>query len=288
MPIEFLAQSAEFAILSLAPERWKSLNDDSSFQKVSFAWTDAPKRLPSIKLPSGAITIPTPGATLIWAAAYQYWVLYSEYLEDQKAGVAFFNLLSTLRRTKAQLTYFWALNHYQHPSQARFPDLPDPADTGDEDVQVANELYLAALGWILHHEFAHLRCNHPPVTAIEHQEEKQADLEATKWIFEACTDPAQRKKRALGMCVAILLLTAIGLEAGDFDDRTHPKAFVRLDYCLGAAGLDDDHIAFAFSTLMMRVHLTVAGIQLPSSDGAQSHREIFSDHLYAISQANKG
>jgi Peptidase U49 len=288
MSIDSLAKSAEMTILTLAPERWKSLIDEDDLQKVSFAWTDSAKCLPSIKLPSGAITIPKPGATLIWAAAYQYWVLYLEYLKDQNAGAEFFSLVSTLRRTKAQLTYFWALHHYEHPSQARFPDLPDPTDTDDEDVRVANELYLVALGWILHHEFAHLRCNHPPISAIEHQEEKQADLEATKWIFEACTDTAQRKKRALGMSVAILLLTAIGLKSGDFDDRTHPKAFVRLDYCLEAAGLDDDHIAFAFSTLMMRVHLTSAGIGLPSSDGAQSHREVFSDHLYAVSQANKG
>jgi hypothetical protein len=287
MLTESIRNAAEASLLRIAPEKWDALLASEHLKRLSFTWTDTPSKLPSILVPSGEIRIPTPGANLLWATAYKYWVLYSEYTADQTAGDTTFDLQKTPRRLKAQQTFCSALARFTNPSISLPSFVPSSSDTHDDDVRVTNELFLAALAWILHHELAHLRCNHPPHTAISRQEESQADAEATTWIFSTVSDPAQRKKRALGMCVAILLLNAICLKDGNFDDSTHPKAFVRLYNCLELADLDDNHVAYAFCTLMIRVHMLTFGYLIPEDYNADSHLAIFSEHLVAIAQIQR-
>ena len=288
MSITTLRDPVEASILNIAPEKVALLREAFDKNQPSFEWPDREAKLPSVDPNTGTINIPPAAAELIWAAAHQYWVIYTEYVEDQKAGKDEFDMTANQRRGNAQLAFASALNHFKKPTSPRISELPAPCDKAvtNSDIHVANELFLTAIAWILHHEVAHLRCNHPAISAISRDEEKEADLEATDWIFSTECTAEEQKKRALGMCVAILVITSLDLESGTFNDASHPKAFDRFDYCLDAVRLEDDHVAYSFSVLMIRLHLATGKHDLPEPREA-TFKDLFYDHLYAIHQTQE-
>ena len=287
MSILELKDSTEESILRIAPEKMEQLTEVFENHTPSFEWPNRAAKMPSVDPRTGVIYIPPAAAELIWAAAYQYWVIYGEYTRDQASRKTEFNLLGSRRRIEAQLVYHWALSHYRNPEIPRTEELPAPRSDPPHasDLHVANELFRAAIAWMLHHEIAHLRCGHSTVSARSRDEEKEADLAATSWIFSPDCSDAEREKRALGLCIAILVITSIDLDAGIFDDSTHPKIFHRFDYCLEAVGLDDD-VAYAFSVVMLRLHLTTCGHGVPASREAP-FKELFGDHLCAVYEADQ-
>jgi len=290
MPITDLKDSVEAAVLNIAPEKIELLHEVFDKHQPTFEWPDRAAQLPSVEPRTGRINIPPAAAELIWAAAHQYWVIYTEYVEDQKAGKHEFDLTANQRRVSAQLAFTWAQSYFKKPSNPRIAELPAPSykPVESSDIHVANELFLAAIAWILHHEVAHLRLNHPSISAISREEEKEADLEATHWIFSTECTPEERKKRALGMCVALLVITSIDLESGTFNDASHPKVFDRFDYCLDAVGLEDDHVAYSFAVLMIRLHLAAGKHDLPEPREVEAtFKDLFYDHLYAIHQTQQ-
>ncbi|MBD4053771.1 cell death peptidase Lit, partial [Xanthomonas citri pv. citri] len=85
---------------------------------------------------------------------------------------------------------------------------------GSEDSQVASEIFLCAIAWILHHEISHVVLQHPLVTtAFSTQEEREADSHATKWILGNLYESApELKKRALGIATAVLCIQSLEVE----------------------------------------------------------------------------
>jgi hypothetical protein len=71
---------------------------------------------------------------------------------------------------------------------------PPPLDLdSDSDEHVATELNLSAIGWMLHHEIAHVVLGHAFIgTAFAHQEELEADHYATNWLLEGQHPDAHR------------------------------------------------------------------------------------------------
>jgi hypothetical protein len=278
-----LAPDVEASVFMIAPERLQLLQLAFKDHTPSFKWPNTISALPSVAISTGVISIPVSGAELLWAASLHYWILYDEYTKDQSNGKCVFDLTGNSRRVNALRAFQWAVDSFKGTTVSRPPDIPAPAKNPSpfSDIHVANELFLTATAWILHHELAHLRCLHPSITTISREEEKEADLSATEWILELEKNPQRRQKRVLGMCVAILVITALDLDTGLFDDQTHPKVFERFSYCLDAAKLDDDHVAYAFSVLMMQIHLTTCKHSLPTPREA-TFKDLFYDHLFAI------
>lgn len=281
--IEELKADVEASVFRIAPEREDELAVFFSNRTPQFVWTNKAKRLPSVNTQSAQMFLPAPGLTLLWAAALQSWVLYDEHLKESAKGSQMFSLFGSGRRIAAIGCFEWALVHFSDPSIAA-PDgvlAPHAAPAAGSDEHVANELFLAAIAWILHHEIAHLQLGHTSITAIPTQEETDADTRALSWILDQESDEARRKKRVLGACVAILLITVLDLNTGSFRDRTHPRAFDRMFRMLEQARLPDNHVAFSFCTTMIRVEMSKLQIPIVVNDGT-SWREICYEHLSAL------
>jgi hypothetical protein len=106
-------------------------------------------------------------------------------------------------------------------------------------------LFLCALAWIVHHEIAHIRLNHQAlVTTCSIAEERDADIEATKWILDKSTVPQESRKRTFGIAAAILALQGFHSPDQFVALKTHPSAFERIDYCLSEAGISEDDEVF--------------------------------------------
>lgn len=228
-------------------------------------------------------TIRTSVATLeyLWASAYAHHILYNEYAIAQRAGAEKFDLDSNPRRRNAVGVLDWATGKLLERTDSSWPiGLPYPTDspTRGSDVHVANELFLSGLAWIFHHELAHLRLGHSGFdTAVTIDEERSADLSATRFILEECVHPDEYRKRSLGVAVGILALQAIERDDHAAPLRTHPRSFERLDYCLLEADLSEDDEIYAFCLCVMQIQLAVSGKSI-AHDG-RSFREVYDSYL---------
>jgi len=286
MAIEDLRKDIEASVFRIAPERETELRTFFRDRRPQFLWGNRPRSLPKVNPQDAVIYLDWPGLTLLWAAAFQYWVLYNEHSNAHADET--FRLFGSERRVTAIATFEWALRNFSDPKVSRPDGLPTPSATSPyaSDKHVANELFLAAVAWILLHEIAHLQLNHTYVTAIPREEETRADADALSWILDHEHDKPRRTKRILGVCVAILLITALDLDRGSFMDTTHPRAFDRMFALLEQATLEDDHVAFAFCTTMIRVELAKLQLPIPPGNSA-SWREICYEHLAALHELNK-
>jgi hypothetical protein len=113
------------------------------------------------------------------------------------------------------------------PSQLRRPDPTASLDSMDGRV---NNLFLAAMSWILLHEIGHVVNNDsrfvPP--SLSHQQEYRADGFATKWILQDSGAGQEREFRVLAVCVA-LSWVMLDEQAKGRGSTTHPPAIRRFD-----------------------------------------------------------
>lgn len=158
-----------------------------------------------------------------------------------------------------------------YPKPTQFP-LPN------SDINVANEAFLCATAWIIHHEIAHIRLGHQPLLTIQSiQEEKAADICATRWILEKCVDQKELTKRVLGIVAAVLSIQAVE-ESDDFDIfETHPRAFERIDYYLNESEIEEDDLIYAFAAIIFQMQLTYHGISVAHE--GDSFRDMLSEYL---------
>jgi hypothetical protein len=146
---------------------------------------------------------------------------------------------------------------------------------------VAGELFLVAVGWILHHEISHVRLEHHEVQADPSIKlERDADLEAVDRVMVACEIPAERNKRKLGIVVAILAIQYLEQPIDEEASmRTHPKSIDRLDYCLTRMRAEDDSFACCLAVVGLQYHGAKSGITGPL-EGA-SFRDILAGYQVA-------
>ena len=278
MSIQELKLDVEESVFRIAPERAGELRKFFAERQVKFQWSDTRSGV-TVDTATARITLPRPFLMLLWAASLQYWVIYSEYVEEQGKTDSF-DLAGTTRRCTAQTVFIRALQQFR--MQRQFPDepgIPTPcANPESEDEIVANELFLAAIAWILLHEIGHLRLNHSTVSANAKEEEDLADKEATTWVLQLEKDQLRRRKRIFGICVALLLITALDLNRGEFDNDSHPRAFDRMYACLKTAALPNNDKAFAFCIVMIRTHLATVRLLCPPEEGGTWEDE-FNSHL---------
>ena len=158
--------------------------------------------------------------------------------------------------------------------------------TGKES-EAEDEGFLLAVGWILHHEHAHVRCNHQssdPIYSV--QEEREADDLAVDWVFGACTDERMRLTRQVGMLIALIALQYLDVPAGrDSVVRTHPPTTERIFRCLNRAGVEADGVVYALGAIALHFQLGQYGLSAPV-DG-QSFQEILDGALHAFQGASR-
>ena len=157
--------------------------------------------------------------------------------------------------------------------------------------QVATEVMLCALAFLLHHELAHRRLSHAPVAAgcTSIDQERDADYEAAAWILGTCGGDVF-DKRALGVTVALAILVALRIHMGSDAASTHPRSFDRLINTLDRHVHDPNHICWGVAIIIFKLHMDRAAIAVPEIpyDTCRAVAEAYADMLAARSETHAG
>lgn len=285
-PILQLESAIADAPFRIAPERGKELGDWCEEEGVHLDIVGRPGFTFHVYPSEKKVQTSIASLEFLWSTAYVHLVLYDEYAQAQQRGDQTFDTGGTQRSAEALDLAKWAVGNLFDSGKQRWPDsfvkpVSDPVH--HSDVHVANELFLSAFAWIMHHELAHIRLGHgAAITSRSQEEEKEADVAATRWILEKCHDSKQLQKRTYGVVAAILSLKAIANPGTRDVLQTHPPTFERIDYCLSEADIDDENEAYAFSACIMQIQLASRGVSV-AHDGS-SFKEIFSEYLIEFSR----
>lgn len=257
-PINELLNAIASSPFRVAPEAADKLNDVISEKTLFLEFCDDQRLFAELLPKKALIRLGVPFLEVLWSAAHAFIVIFSEYQSENKLGQSMFDVGGTPRREMAYRLYRELLEAHTARKPIEWPSkeiLPMRFPQEGTDNFVANELFLVAISWIIHHEIAHARLAHQEVTVAPIFEENQADQAATRWIFENEQETQPQHKRAMGVATAVLVLLAYDLEAGRTHSITHPPTFERLILNLDATGLGDNEMIYAFALVLLEIHL---------------------------------
>ena len=165
--------------------------------------------------------------------------------------------------------------------------IQDPPYSSNEDV--ADKLFLSAVGYILHHELAHLRLRHSPQRGADSiQQENEADLAAATWLLDGLDEYDNRFiQRALGTAVALLSLAALNVYVPHAGDPSHPAGYDRLTRVLTQFIEDDNHPVWADVGLALETHLHARGLDYDPDRKTVSKRDAVQYYADVISKAHR-
>lgn len=285
-PINELRAAIAGAPFKIAPERKRELWSRVESEGVSLELFD--RKGWTFHVYTQRKEIQASFATLeyLWATSHTHLVLYDEYAKAQLRGDKQFDTGGNHRSRNALELSRWAMDNLFDTGMQPWPESyirPQSEPEHGSDIHTANELFLCAFAWMVHHELAHVFLGHPAaITSRSLQEEKEADVEATRWILSECSDPKQAQKRTYGMVAAILALNSISIAPGSGILHTHPPTFERLDYCLSESGVAPDNEAYAFAACIMQIQLAARGISI--AHNGKNFCEIYSEYLYEFAK----
>ncbi|EGQ8518361.1 hypothetical protein GQ856_24010 [Vibrio parahaemolyticus] len=290
-PISFLAKSIEKSLEYIAPEKSKELNEFYEAYSPSFHYSDKQEFSVRVNTATCKVTISVNALEYLWASCYAYYVLYQKYSKANELGAENFDLHGDEQLVTAMQLLKWGQTRILASAQLTEwgEHLPKPNDN-NEFSDVANELFLCAIAWILHHEIAHVYHQHPNVLGSDgeaKQQEKEADQSATNWIMESKNTPLVEQKRILGIAIAILAMTAEDILTGVFDKATHPKSFERLDDALHYQITCEDHLVYAFCVTTLHANMAMSGLKFSIGSEKETWKDHFTNCLIDLSRQEK-
>lgn len=275
-PIAQILDQIAASPFRVAPEAAGPLGEVVSQKGLTLELRTSEALFAEIALISGVVRLGVPFLEVLWSASYAYFVILNEYQAAQRRGDKFFKVGGNDRSRRAYSLYRTLLVSHAGGTPASWPPdalRPQPSPPHGSDEHVANELFLVAISWVIHHEIAHARLNHSVYTVNSVQQEVHADREATRWICEGERERGPLHKRALGIVAANLTLLAYDLEKGRIRFLTHPPSFERLIDNLDAVGLGEDESIYAFAFVLLDVLLAQAGLEI-DVDRASPYRDM--------------
>jgi hypothetical protein len=125
------------------------------------------------------------------------------------------------------------------------------------DKHLADEHATTALGYILHHELAHLRLGHKAEHGLRSiEQEKAADRMAAEWLLDSSgLTPNDLLRRHLGIAIALGWLASISVYTGHSSGSSHPPAWDRLYQVFEQYLSSDDDQVWAFIMAVLGLHL---------------------------------
>ena len=270
-PIRVLDSDLINSAARIAPEKFEPLEGFRINYDPCVVFTNDQKFCFTVNTESKKIKLPTVALEYLWCACYAFYAIYQDYVLANQCSTNEFDLNGNERSRKAFSLYKWGIEQLnQTPKEWPRDNVKPEVGSGiNEDIRVANELFLCSAAWIIHHEFAHIYCDHqnkPLNNEESRKQEKEADNSATKWILEGVSDEAILKKRGLGVAIAALVITAQDILAGEFKETTHPRSFQRLYDALSPYFQDPDHLVYAFSTVICHINMSIGGIEIAKND----------------------
>lgn len=235
------------------------------------------------------IVLPIAALAYLWAFSHYSWVLTQEYASAQSTGTTEFDCVGNKRLRDSFATLEWAKHNLNGSGAKEWPATgPQPKQGvhSVDDASVATELFLCALGWIIHHEIGHVVLNHPlGIEAFSIQQEQEADRYATDWILNGVDQQDPRmKKRALGLAVAVLCLQSLEVESVCLSN-THPGAHERIYANTSQYECGDDEVITATCAVVLQYLFQGTGISA-TVDG-ETFSEILGNLLFDVARSKE-
>lgn len=290
-PIRAILDRVPDSLINIAPER--ELDTRALLRGVKLCLVEGP--LFCFAAFDDRIERPEQGVELVWAASYALWQRYQDYVRhasvdsDSSAGTSLQLSLPLLD---------WALAAQRRTAE-RLPwpeSLPRPTGFANSSTEpsaerVADEIAMCALGWLLHHELAHISHGDRGAVAAEdsREQESRADRSATEWLLDQAPPGIPTLKRGFGIAVATFCLIALEL---DHNLRptilsTHPPAAHRMLASLTHAALDADQHAQLIAAIGLRLLIDTHRIPTKSRD-YETPEECLTDYYRAIDARLRG
>ena len=286
-PILKLEEGISAVAFNIAPEKVAECVGIRDRNEISIEFTDDKGFAIRVNLDSNTILLPICSLEYLWAFSHYCWVLTQEYAHAQRSKAHQFDCLGNSRLRDSYKIMDWAKYNLSATDTSKWPpNLPVPKMDPEHcsDIHVANELFLSALGWMVHHEIGHIVLEHSRTTTpLAEKEEKEADLYATDWILSGIeTEDHLKVKRAHGIAVGVLCLQSLEIENRSCLRNTHPNANDRINYCLSRHKVGDNEVIEAFCTVVLQFLFSSKNIKA-NVDG-DSFEKIMIDILIDISR----
>lgn len=230
--------------------------------------------------------ISTAALEVFWCICLFNFIAFLEYQKSHKPGEPF-NILGTVRVRNANTLVDWALNKIKDKQPSDWPqDLPKPdinAAKGS-DQHSANIFFYTAIGFVMHHEHAHIQKGHRPSFGAEAiANERTADDCAAEWILGQ--PPREiREARAIGVLFAVLAIFRIEhhmkVRLGD-----HPDPMERVINCF-CQYVDADSPLQGIAFPLLQMHARMAfGKELEVDE--ETFADLVTSMLIKISREGK-
>src|ERR1700722_941989 len=255
-----------------SPEKAKELNRVLADNKIHFAIDLSAEDIVFCADPfTKIITIGAKGLARFWCHAYAAYVFFDELSAEKRrdSSVRLVDLRTTDRRRQAGDVLRWAVEHdiqirmqgdkfkaesHQIPAGLPIPFAPSLKGS-DEDL--ADELFLMALAFMIHHEIAHLRLKHVCATGLRSfEQERAADVAAADWLLsDQSLSEKQRAKRQLGTALGLGWLAVLDVYAKVASNNTHPPMPDRLFELMQRFEPDPNGYVWGFLMALVGLHL---------------------------------
>lgn len=257
MPILELREYICECAARISPTKAEELGKFNASKGVSIEFTDDKKFNIRVNLSTNTIKLPVGALNYMWCATHLFIALYQAYVSAQNEGGITLDTASDAATNAAVELFNWSRNdlivgNLIWPANAPMPSLTH--EKGDI-IHMTNEIFLAALGWILHHERAHIELEHQgnssgPESIIQ---ERDADKSASQWVMEGCANELERQKRAFGIATGILAMALIDNPRAQIPEvNSHPPDIERLLDNLDIANLDNENIVYSYSFVVLQ------------------------------------
>lgn len=297
-PIDHLIQHLIPSIANIAPEKFSEVQDIISKLGVVFVFDNQATQMMFSGVKSDkTITIGLKALERLWVRAYAYTHLY-EFIT--KHHIQFPDAALDLDLTQdpdvcdAMTLLAWAVDVERRlfeagsdgePGDISWPaDLPhpDPLAAHGNMKHAADDLFLCAIGAILHHELGHFRFDHDArvlpsrdLTLSEEEDvlwqagnqeriqwEKQADASAAEWLLSDLDSRDDRfLKRVLGLALGYLWSASRNIHTGRWREPNYPPAWDRFYQTIKQHVPDSPlHPIWMFAAYIIQLHLQAAGV----------------------------
>jgi hypothetical protein len=274
-PIGELANAIAASPFRISPTAEPTLKAIVAAKSLTLEYCACKRLKAQLVINRSAVQLGVPFLEALWTAAHAYIVVFHECKQASKRGEEFVDIGGVPRTAQAYSLYRRQLGLHAAESLCSWSSTdtrPTRFPAPNTDAFVANELFLVAVSWLIHHEIAHARLAHESTSTSSQEEENEADRMATQWVCGETKEADPLHKAAMGIAIAVLFLVALDLESERVYSHTHPPAFERLILNLDETGLGEDEVIYAFAFKLVEIHLLQAGLEVDfSRDG--THRD---------------
>lgn len=286
-PILVLRQYIAECSARISPTKAGELGRFSESTRMSIEFTHDKKFRIRVNLASNTILLPIGALNYLWCATYLFIALFQSYVAAEEEGKRVLDTASDPVTAVAVDLFNWASKDLT-VGELKWPEnwpRPSLSHQPEDSIHLTNEVFLAALAWILHHERAHVELGHQGNSAGAEsiRQEMDADRSASEWVLDGCKDQLEREKRALGIAtgfLAMALLDSPKLQTPEV--KSHPPDIERLLTNLEIAQLDPESKVYAYSLIVLQFGISQYDPELAKGEwgaeaSAQPFEEIFRD-----------